>query len=84
MIIFHIAVAVISLILSAYVAFRPRQVLLNVNYGLISATLLTGVILIINGASVWHMCMSGLVYCLFAVGLAEIARRRLRASSGVL
>ena len=84
MIIFHIVVAVVSLILSAYVAFRPQQLLLKVNYGLISTTLVTGVVLIMNGASVWHMCMSGFVYCLFAIGLAEVARRRLGASSTTL
>lgn len=76
MVIFHIVIAVASVLLSALGAIRPQRFLLKLNYVLVVSTLTTGGILIANGASVWHMCVSGITYCAVAIALGEVARRR--------
>lgn len=73
----HIVIALISIVVSAYLMFRPQQSLLKVSYVLIGLTLATGTVLILNGANILHTCLSGLVYCLVVAGATEVARRRL-------
>jgi len=62
MIILHIAIAVLSLILSVAALVRPSLGQIKLVGTMTIATLATGAILIVQGASVLHMCLSGLLF----------------------
>lgn len=76
--ILHIAIALISLVLAALVAARPNMKLVKVVLGFIAATLASGSVLILQGASLWHLCLSGLVFTLLSVGAVVVALRRMK------
>lgn len=77
--IIHIAVAMVSLALATYILVRPSRKLIIVSYVLVAGTLSTGTYLVLQGANLWHMCLTGIVYCTLAVGATELSRRRLAA-----
>ncbi len=76
---FHILIAITSITLATYSIIRPTNARIKSSYGLIVATLGTGALLMIDGANVLHVCLSGLIYSAVALGSTELARRRLVA-----
>lgn len=83
MIIFHIIIAVTSLLLSVLALIKPQQILIRVNYGLIATTIATGAVLVVEGHSLLHICMAGSSYAAAAVAMNIAARRRLLAHETV-
>ena len=77
MLIFHIIVALSSLIVGVGLLFRPHQTTLKASYGLIATTALTGVVLVATGHSVLHVCATGIVYTLAMVILSAGTHRQL-------
>lgn len=77
MIILHIAIAVLSLILSVAALVRPSLGQIKLVGTMTIATLATGAILIVQGASVLHMCLSGLLFTSLTVAAMLVAFRLL-------
>lgn len=77
MLILHIIIAISSFLLALGLLVRPVQKLLSVNYGLISATIVTGIILIAQGYSALHVCVMGLIYTVAMVAMSAVSRRRI-------
>ena len=77
MIILHIAIAVLSLILSVAALVRPSLGQIKLVGTMTIATLATGVILIAQGASVLHMCLSGLLFTSLTVAAMLVSLRLL-------
>ncbi|HET6622362.1 MAG TPA: hypothetical protein VFG56_00305 [Candidatus Saccharimonadales bacterium] len=74
----HIIIALTSLVFATYLLIRPSQVKLNMNYGLIAATIASGSYLIVTTGQHWlSACLSGLVYSVIAVSLSLAARAKL-------
>jgi len=77
MIILHIAIAVLSLILSVAALVRPSLGQIKLVGTMTIATLATGAILIVQGASVLHMCLSGLLFTSLTVAAMFVSLRLL-------
>lgn len=77
----HIIIALLSLATATYLVWRPRAQLIRAQYALITLTLATGGWLMIQGADVLHVCVSGLVYVVCVTVLVIVAKRRLAAVS---
>jgi len=77
MIILHIAIAVLSLILSVAALVRPSLGQIKLVGTMTVATLATGAILIVQGASVLHMCLSGLLFTSLTVAAMLVSLRLL-------
>jgi len=77
MIILHIAIAVLSLILSVAALVRPSLGQIKLVGTMTIATLATGAILIVQGASVLHMCLSGLLFTSLTVAAMLVSLRLL-------
>lgn len=71
----HIAVALASVIYTAYLYYSPTQPKFRVTYVLVGLTVASGTILVLsNPAHMVQACISGLVYLaiiFFAIGLAH-------------
>lgn len=81
MIMLHIVIAVTSLIVSVLGVMRPSRQSVRVSYGLIVATVASGVLLaVVDQAQLLHVCMSGFTYLLFASILTFIMRHRVEKS----
>ena len=78
LLVIHIAVALTSLIIAGVLLARPSRALVRVQLGLIGGTLLSGVVLVVEGASLLHLCVSGLVFTSLSVVAVVVAARRLR------
>lgn len=77
----HIIIAIISLIVAAVLLARPSRGLVKVELGLIAGTLLSGTILLFQGASLLHLCVSGLLFTSLSVVAVVIALRRLSVAA---
>ncbi len=78
MLILHILIAVLSLIVAGVLFARPSHRLVRVQLGFIGGTLLSGTVLVAEGANLLHLCISGLVFTSLSVAAVVIAVRRLR------
>jgi hypothetical protein len=75
MLIFHIVVATLSILLSTYLLARPSKHLLKGSYGLIAATTVSGVALMIaNPAYAIRGCIAYVVYTVAVVALTKRAQ----------
>lgn len=74
----HIVIALSSLVSTGYAYLRPSKKTLNISYGFVAGTLLTGSYLVISKPS--HMvstCVTGLVYLMVVFAGIFAARKRL-------
>lgn len=74
----HIIIAIISVIVAVILLARPSQVLVKTELGLIAGTLLSGIVLLFQGASLLHLCVSGLLFTSLSVVAVVIAVRRMK------
>ena len=74
----HIIIAIISVIIAVILLARPSQVLVKTELGLIAGTLLSGIVLLFQGASLLHLCVSGLLFTSLSVVAVVIAVRRMK------
>ena len=78
---FHIVIAVSSLVYTGYVFLVPSKTKLNIAYLLVAATLFSGTFLVLTNLS--HMvsaCVTGLIYLGFITAGLVSAHRRLAAN----
>lgn len=76
----HIIIALTSLVIAAFVVARPSKKLVRVELGFIAATLASGTVLVFQGASLWHLCLSGLLFTSLSVTAVAIASHRLKTA----
>ena len=74
----HIIIAITSVIVAVILLARPSQVLVKTELGLITGTLLSGIFLLFQGASLLHLCVSGLLFTSLSVVAVVIAVRRMK------
>ena len=77
----HIIIAIISVIVAVILLERPSQVLVKTELGLIAGTLLSGIVLLFQGASLLHLCVSGLLFTSLSVVAVVIAVRRMNLAA---
>ncbi len=78
----HISVAFASLAFSTYLVFAPSREKLKISYGLVSATLASGTILVLANLS--HLvaaCISGLIYLGCVLALNIYAQNKLKTQA---
>lgn len=74
----HLFFALTSVAHATYVGFFPSQRQLQLSYGLMAGTLISGTYLVVSsGAHMLSACLSGLAYVGFVSVLLAIAQRRL-------
>jgi len=73
----HIFIAIVSLVLAALLLARPTKVLVKIELGLIASTLISGTVLLLQGASLLHLCISGLLFTSLSVAAVVVAVRRI-------
>lgn len=74
----HIIIAIISLIIAAILLARPTRGLVKTEVSLIAGTLVSGVALLFQGASLLHLCISGLLFTSLSVVAVLVAVRRMK------
>ncbi len=74
----HIIIAIISLIVAAILLARPSRGLVKTEVSLIGGTLLSGTVLLFQGASLLHLCISGLLFTSLSVVAVLVAVRRMK------
>lgn len=74
----HIIIAIISLIIAAILLARPTRGLVKTEVSLIAGTLVSGVALLFQGASLLHLCISGLLFTSLSVVAVLVAVRRIK------
>ena len=79
----HIAIAIISLIVTVVLLARPSQALVKTELGLITGTIASGVVLVFQGASLLHLCISGLLFTSLSVVAVVVAVRRMKLATQV-
>ena len=77
----HIIIAIISVIVAVILLARPSQTLVKTELGLIAGTLLSGIVLLFQGASLLHLCVSGLLFTSLSVVAVVIAVRRMQLTA---
>lgn len=78
MITIHIIIAIVSLASGVAAVLKTSQNLLALQLASLGLTLASGAWLVLaNGLSLAHFCVSGLVFSVLSVGLAAIAKSRL-------
>lgn len=77
----HIIIAIISVIVAVILLARPSQTLAKTELGLIAGTLLSGIVLLFQGASLLHLCVSGLLFTSLSVVAVVIAVRRMQLTA---
>ena len=78
MIILHIVIALLSLVFAVIAIVRPSIQQIKVVGAATIATLITGAVLVIQGANILHMCLSGLLFTTLTVAAMTIALRNLQ------
>lgn len=74
----HIIIAISSVTYTTLSLIRPSQIKLYISYGLIGATLASGIYLTVaNPASMLRTCTTGLVYIVIVTAGVTLARKRL-------
>lgn len=68
----HISIALLGLGAAGFAYIKPSTTKINVSYGLLASTLLSGIMLIfVNQASILHTCVSGLTFtAIMYIGIA--------------
>ena len=74
----HIIIAIISFIIAAILLARPTRGLVETEVSLIAGTLISGVALLFQGASLLHLCISGLLFTSLSVVAVLVAVRRMK------
>ena len=74
----HIIIAIISFIIAAILLARPTRGLVETEVSLIAGTLVSGVVLLFQGASLLHLCISGLLFTSLSVVAVLVAVRRMK------
>lgn len=74
----HIIIALVSLAIAVALFARPSSSLVRAEIGLTAGTIASGVVLVLQGASLLHLCASGLVFTSIAVVAVIVASRRLQ------
>ena len=74
----HIIIAIISFIIAAILLARPTRGLVETEVSLIAGTLVSGVALLFQGASLLHLCISGLLFTSLSVVAGLVAVRRMK------
>lgn len=74
----HIIIALVSLAVAAALLVRPSSSLVRVEIGLTAGTVASGVVLVLQGASLLHLCVSGLVFTAISILAIGVAIRRLQ------
>lgn len=78
----HITIAIASIVLATYVAFKPRYSILLVAYSLVVFSLLTGLGLALSKPeNIVEACVTGLFYLVIVLVAIVIARNKLSRSS---
>jgi multisubunit Na+/H+ antiporter MnhE subunit len=78
----HITIALSSLLSTSVSAFWPSKTKLNVSYGLITSTLVSGTALVIlSHHSILGSCEAGLIYLCVAMSGVIVANRRLASQT---
>lgn len=78
MLLFHIFIALLSLITASFAAYHPTKNRLTFAYTATGGTLASGILLVIlESASVAHVCISGGVYLVAVAILILIARKKI-------
>jgi hypothetical protein len=78
----HIIIALSSVAYTTFLLFRPSQAKLYTSYGLVAATLASGVYLtVVNPASMLHTCTTGLIYIVLVTAGITVARKKLVANT---
>lgn len=73
----HVAIALASLAVAIYACWRPSTQVIKLNYGLIVATVGSGVgLVVIDASQMLHTCMMGFGYVVVAAILSAVMRRR--------
>lgn len=74
----HIVLAILSIILSSLLLFRPTQKKLNSTFVLFCGTFITGTIMILTmQVNMLVTCIEGLLYMGFVLGAIVVARKKL-------
>jgi hypothetical protein len=80
----HIIIAILSVGCSFYSVFSPTWKKIHITYLFTAGTLISGTLLVFqNSASLTRVCVSGLVFLAFMVGMIFAARRRLAHSTSI-
>lgn len=77
----HIVIALTSLLVATAALVRPSKRLFTASVSFVGLTVLSGAILLTQGVSVWHLCLSGLAYVALASAANVLAYRRLQAAA---
>ena len=82
-IIFHVLIALGSIVYTGFTFLRPNRAKLNISYALVGATLVTGTGLVIANPS--HMvsaCFTGIIYLAFmTLGLVSVHKKLAKSES---
>ncbi len=77
----HIIIAIISLVIAVVLFARPSKGLVKTQIGLIAGMVGSGVVLVLQGASLLHLCVSGLLFTSLSVVAVVVAVRRMRLAA---
>ncbi len=77
----HILIALATVGISIYAAIRPTTGRIKLTTHGVLLTLMSGVVLVVSGASLMHACLSGCLVLGMSFGLQFVARRRLQQAS---
>jgi hypothetical protein len=78
-ILIHVLIALTSIAYSGFTFFEPSRTKLNVSYGLVAATLISGTYLVVSTHSpILSSCVTGLVYLGVVTSGLLAAHRKLR------
>lgn len=78
MIILHVLLAVASLVLSSINFFNPGAKKSIGSYGLATATVASGILLIVvNHASIVRTCLTGVIFFAVVIAMNQVASRKL-------
>jgi hypothetical protein len=82
LILFHVLIALSSIIMTGYAFFVPTKAALRISYTLVGLTLASGTFLVMmTHAPMLRSCATGLAYLAFVVTGLMIARLKLRSVS---
>lgn len=77
LIILHVIIAITSVVVASFSAFRPSIQLVTVSYSMVGLTLISGTALvIISSTNVIKACLTGLFYIAVVTGLSVLAHRK--------
>jgi hypothetical membrane protein len=83
MIIFHIVIALLSLVFAVIAIVRPSVRNVTRVGASTVATLITGAVLVFQGASLLHVCLSGLLFTSLTIAAMTISLRSLQRQQAV-